>query len=171
MTDKSIIETVIQGAVVDLFRSLDIAVAPAPPLTGKQLREFPDLAAFVKFNSDAGSGTVCLGCPMGVLQLAEGTGDNPLAKEDWIRELMNQLMGGVKKRFLQFGVSLEVSLPSPASRQFIEQHGGGSHTGRVFPFRTMRGSVVLILDAVIDVRQFAYAGGVEVHDEGEIILF
>jgi len=172
MTNRSTVDTIIQGAVVDLFHSLEIASAPLAPAAGQPLRELPDLAAFVHFNAAAGSGVLCLGCPLSVVQLAEKATYTALAKEDWIRELMNQLMGRVKKRFLQFGVHLNASLPSPASKQFIDRHGGAvSPHSKTYTFRTIRGSVVVVLDAQIDDRQFAYCGAVQLRDEGDIILF
>lgn len=170
MNTRSTVDTIIQGAVVDLFHSLDIASAPLAPASGQPLRELPDLAAFVHFNAAAGSGVLCLGCPISVVQLAEKAAYTALAKEDWIRELMNQLMGRVKKRFLQFGVPLNASLPSPASKQFLDRHGASPHC-KIYSFRTIRGSVIVVLDAQIEDRQFSYCGAVQLRDEGDIILF
>lgn len=171
MNTRTTLDTIIQGAAVDLFHSLEIAAAPVSPSTARSLRELPDLAAFVNFSSKAGSGVLCLGCPLSVVQLAERTSSS-LPKEDWIRELMNQLMGRVKKRFLQFGVDLQVSLPSPASKQFMAQHGSeDSRYSRIYLFRTIRGAIVVIWDAPVDDSQLAYCGTVQLRDEGDIILF
>lgn len=172
MTTGGTIDTIIQGAVVDLFHSLGIAAAPLAPATLTAPRELPDLSAFVQFHATAGSGVLCLGCPLAVVSLAEQATRSVLGKEDWIRELMNQLMGRVKKRFLQFGVSLNASLPAPASKQFMDRHGSHvSKHSKSYAFRTIRGSALVILDGQIDERQFAYCGAVQLRDEGDIILF
>ncbi len=169
---RSTVDTIIQGAAVDLFHSLDIAAAPLTPVMGQGAPALPELAAFVSFTSAAGSGVLCMGCPLSVVQLAEKGATTVLAKEDWIRELTNQLVGRVKKRFLQFGVQLNARLPSPASQRFGERHGGAaSAASKTYVFRTIRGMVVVILDASLDDKQFCYCGGVQLRDEGDIILF
>ena len=172
VTGRRTVDTIIQGAAVDLFHSLDIAAAPLTPVMGQRVTALPELAAFVSFTSAAGSGVLCMGCPLSVVQLAEKGSVTVLAKEDWIRELTNQLVGRVKKRFLQFGVQLNARLPSPASQRFVERHGGAaSSASRAYLFRTIRGVVTVILDAQIDDKQFAYCGTVQLRDEGDIILF
>lgn len=171
MSPPALVETAVQASVVDLFRGLGVAVAPMPPASGRLPAQTPDLAAITQFTSPAASGILCLGCAMSVVQLAKGSASTEFAKEDWIREVVNQLMGGVKKRFLQFGVCLEVSLPVLATAKLIEQHTTGSPASKVFPFRTMRGDIVVILDATIDDRSFEYCGAVQLREEGEIILF
>jgi hypothetical protein len=172
MTSKSIVDTIIQGAAVDLFHTLDIAAAPLPPVRGQRaLDGLPELAAFVGFTSPAGSGTLRMGSPLSVVELAEKGSLTVLSKEDWIRELTNQLVGRVKKRFLQFGVLLTASLPSPANQQFVERQGSATTVSKTYLFRTIRGVVVVGLEGEIDGSQLAYCGSVQLPDEGDIILF
>jgi hypothetical protein len=41
----------------------------------------------------------------------------------------------------------------------------------VYEFRTLRGDVIVVVDALIDYSALAYAGALELANEGDIILF
>ncbi len=171
MSGRDIVDTILQGATVDLLHSLQIAAAPLPPVAATQTMQEADFSAFVDFTGIGCSGLLYLGCPLGVIQLAEERANSSLAKEDWVRELTNQLMGRVKKRFFQFGVALQASLPAPAGNQFLERHVSKEHPGKVYPLRTLRGTVVVVLVATIDHEKLVYCGDVHQPNEGDVILF
>ena len=172
MNGRSIVDTIIQGAAVDLLHSLEIAAAPLPPLLPSGNPEIPEFASFVQFDGVGCHGILCLATPKAVLEAsAAGTG-GALHAEDWLRELTNQLMGRIKKRFLHFSVTLRATLPGPVGDQFWTRYAEAS-TGinKVYPFRTLRGTVVVLLAGSIDHSKLAYCGEVSTRDEGDIILF
>jgi len=172
MSGRSIVDTIIQGAAVDLLHSLEIAAAPLPPLLPSGPPQIPELAAYVQFDGLGCQGLLCLAMPRPVLEAtAAGTGGAPHT-EDWLRELTNQLMGRIKKRFLHFSVTLRATLPAPVNDQFWARYAEASQgLNKAYPFRTLRGSVIVLLAGKIDHSKLVYCGDVSTRDEGDIILF
>jgi hypothetical protein len=168
----AIVDTIIQGAAVDLLHSLEIAAAPLPAANNRTLRENPDFSAYVRFAAPGCNGTLCLGCPAKVMELTKRDSASKIPQEDWIRELTNQLMGRVKKRFLQFSVTLQTSLPAPAGTQFLSRFcETAAAINRLYELRTLRGTVIVLLAAEIDSSKLVYSGHVRLRDEGDIIIF
>ena len=172
MNGRSIVDTIIQGAAVDLLHSLEIAAAPLPPLLPSGTPDIPGLASFVQFDGSGCHGLLCLAMPKTVLEASASTTGGAFHAEDWLRELTNQLMGRIKKRFLHFGVTLRATLPTPVADQFWARYSeAAAGIGKVYPFRTLRGNVVVLLAGSIDHSKLVYCGEVSTRDEGDIILF
>lgn len=166
MSSTDVLDAIIPAVSVELFHSLGIAAAPMPPAPGPARVEIPELVALGTFSAPGCVGSLYIGCPPGVVQLAQEALDAVLPPEDWIRELTNQLMGRVKRRFLQFGVAVETGLPALTNSSALKQLDG-----RTYSFRTLRGTIVVILDAEIDRQRLVYRDDVKLRAEGDIILF
>lgn len=103
-----------------------------------------------------------------VLLSAEPDGGAP--RDEWARELTNQLMGRIKNRLLQFGATLQIGLPSTADSN-AESQLERSSTLRVYTGRTLRGNVLLTLEGMPDESDLSYVGPEGLALEGDAILF
>ena len=134
---KNLIDAIVQGATVDLFRTYGVAVAPIPrspvPPTS-----FPEgYCGMISFNGQGFTGTLTLFVPAPILSLTKAGAQLPLHERDWIREMANQLMGRIKTRLLQLQVTLRVGLPSTMDRRMVERrHTSTSGSLLIFEFRT-----------------------------------
>jgi hypothetical protein len=90
--------------------------------------------------------------------------------DDWARELVNQLMGRIKNRFLQFGATLQIGLPASINPN-AEENPEHSSTLRVYTARTLRGDVLLTVDGMPEESELSYVGPEGLALEGDVILF
>jgi hypothetical protein len=91
-------------------------------------------------------------------------------RDEWARELANQLMGRIKNRLLQFSATLQLGLPS-TSDAATESGRERSATLRVYVGRTVRGNVLLTLEGMPEESELSYVGPEGLALEGEAILF
>lgn len=166
MSDEATVDSIIQSVAVDLLASHGVTAVPLPPTPSSKLPSPPDLVSFGRFDATGCTGSLYLGCPPGVVELAEDASGIALKRDDWIRELCNQLVGRVKRRFLQFGVLLHTGLPALGNKRLLRRP-----QGTAYYFRTIRGTFVVVLDAQIDAEVFVYQNDVQLQSEGDIILF
>ena len=166
MSDQEAVDSIIQDVAVNLLASHGVTAVPLPPTPSSKLPSPPDLVSFGRFDATGCTGSLYLGCPPGVAELAEDAAGIPLKHDDWMRELCNQLIGRVKRRFLQFGVSLHTGLPALGNKRLLRRP-----RGTAYYFRTLGGTFVVVLDAQIDTEVFVFQNDVQLRTEGDIILF
>ncbi len=169
---RAVLDTLMQSSTVDLFHSCGLAVAPLDRARTKQdeLR-FHELTAAITFSAPRFSGSLALGIPQDTFALIRQDPTRPYSARDWVREMANQLLGRVKSRLLQFGVTLHTGLPSVISREALERTRQRGPMFSLYAFRTLRGEIAVTLSGDIDHKIFVYNGTVDVPSEGDILLF
>lgn len=168
---RMVLETLIQSSTVDLFHASGIAVAPLPEsrLRADQLPAH-ELRAFISFSARGFTGSLGLFVPAAVFSLVQQPPTRTFGGGEWVRESINQLLGRIKARLLQFEVTLQLGLPQLVTPSALEQLGAQGILG-VYPFRTLRGEVVVTLSGKIDYSVLRYSGKCHIAAEGDIILF
>lgn len=167
---RSAFDTIIQSSTVDLFHACAVAVAPLARTWAASKAVAPErLLGTLPFRSPSMTGSAILSVPVAVFQAALGNGPRPPSAADWIREQTNQLLGRIKKRLSQFQVTLETGLPSIPTPDRLQCLQAG--TPSVYEFRTLRGEVMVVVDATIDYSALVYSGTLNLANEGDIILF
>jgi hypothetical protein len=168
---RATLDTIVQSSVVDLFHANKIAVAPVERVAVRPERvQLQELAAQIHFFGRGFTGTMTLGVPTTVFATIGHETGRRFDGRDWIREMTNQVFGRLKRRLLQFQVQLNASLPSALTREAFERELRRPGF-MVYPFRTLRGEVLLTLSGDIDHSQLAYAHGAAVLNDGDVILF
>jgi hypothetical protein len=170
---RGIIDSLVQGSLVDLFVAYGTSVAPLPRVAPQRVPTVPDVSAATSFShvGFAGqAGRITLSLPSAVLEAMMTAGGSKL-KNDWARELANQLLGRIKNRLLQFSVRLEVGASSSIDSKALVTQLHLSSSTRAYAGRTLRGEILATLDGLPDESQLVYVGGLKVATEGEAILF
>jgi hypothetical protein len=173
MTDsRNILSTIVQSAVIDLFRGYDVAVAPIRPQAISIRSGGVYVAATIGYTSKPMSGALVLNVPEELLLIAaKQMMSTSFRLDDFTRELVNQLLGRLKNRLLSYKVDLHLGLPSIVA----QAHGSVSHDEQQdtleFAFRSLRGEVFVTLRGAIDYRALVYWSGSAGGTEGEVILF
>jgi hypothetical protein len=93
---------------------------------------------------------------------------------DWIRELVNQLMGRVKNRLLSFGVHLQAGLPSSIGGELLDAQLERASGLRVYRARTLRGDIVATLEGTLHEHELNYrpsSSSASDASEGDLIIF
>jgi hypothetical protein len=170
---RGVVDSIIHSSVVELFHSMAVAVAPvARTLLGSQLRpKASDLMGVIRFNGKGFAGQLMLVIPVEVIALIRVEPDLPAKQRDWTRELTNQLMGRVKNRLMHFQIQPQIGLPTVWEREGLQRHGRFNDSAIGYLFRTLRGELLVILDATIDESVFVYSGTEKIGSEGDVILF
>jgi len=170
-TAPSFLDTIVQSATVDLFRSYGVAVAPVARRTVRPANLPEGHCGAISFNGQGVNGALTLFVPLPILGLTKpGMLQAPQAR-DWIRELTNQLMGRIKTRLLQLGVTLSMGLPSALDRRLVERRERPSGSLLVFEFRTIRDAITVTLEGAFDESGFKYSGTANPGSEGDVIIF
>jgi len=174
---RGLMDSIVQGAIVELFQSCGVAVAPRPR-AGLNINEIqiPEVSAAINFSwvQAAGrstAGRMTLSVPDALFAIMKVESTKRPQHFDWIRELTNQLAARIKHRFLPFDVALQVALPSLLSRQALEGQRSRMRATRIYLGRTLRGEILVTLDAEIDESRLIYAGPADVANEGDVIVF
>jgi hypothetical protein len=169
MRQKTLIDTILRAATVDLFHSCSVAIAPVPEATQPLSTTLPEVAAFIDFSAPGFSGTLYLCCPAELVPREDAK--RKVSAEDWVRELVNQLLGRIKKRLAQSRVDLHAGLPKTGNAELIQRHFARVKHARCYEFRTLRGSIMILIDGVVRDSIVDYSGEAAVAREGDIILF
>jgi hypothetical protein len=111
-----------------------------------------------------------LSMPREVFVLLKTDASGAAPRDEWARELTNQLVGRVKNRLLQFGVTLQIGLPVVSDAQ-VEGRRERPAGLRVYTGRTVRGNVLLTLEGMPEESELSYVGPEGVVAEGELIMF
>lgn len=170
---RAVVDSIIQSSAVELFHSLAVSVAPvAGTLLGSRVRpKDTDLMGVIRFTGKGFTGQLTLAIPVEVINLIRIEPNLPAKQRDWTRELTNQLMGRIKNRLMHFQIQPQVGLPTVWEREGIQRHVRFSDSAIGYLFRTLRGELLVILDATIDESVFVYSGTETIGSEGDVILF
>jgi len=175
---RGLMDTIVQGALVELFQSCGVAVAPQPRgrLDPTQLK-IPEVSAGIGFTlAQSTKATPCAGrltlsVPEALFSIMKTETLRRPQQFDWVRELTNQLAARIKHRLLPFCAAMQPLLPSLLSREALESQRVRFPSMRIYLGRTLRGDLLVTLDGNIDESRLVYSGPVDVGNAGDIIVF
>ena len=168
---RGAIDALVQATLVDLFAAYGVAVAPLPRCTAPRAPKLPELsAAAALVIRRGGPGRLTLSLPGAVLELMKHS-DTVTLKEDWTRELCNQLAGRLKNRLLHFSVHIDVGALASLESSTLARQLLSLASARVYAVRTLRGEVVVTLQGMPEERELVYVGAGPSVNEGEAIWF
>lgn len=170
---RTTIDIILQGSAVELFHAHGVAVAPLGSSPVGDQQRYYDSVGMIGFDAVAFSGTLTLSIPTPVFDVYCESRD-PAEKTtlaDWTQELTNQLLGRIKNRLTMFQTSLRSHLPSAMSGSALERLRKRSPDEVLYRFRTLRGDIIVTLDAPLGNATLTYSGATQVAQEGEVILF
>lgn len=168
---RAVLETMIQSSTVDLFHALGIAVAPLP-----QSRPDPTLStsgalmAMISFNGAGMTGSLGMLVPGVVFDLVKQDPLRPFTGPAWVQDSVNQLLGRIKARLLQFQVTIQMGLPMKLDDKGLKQIVTQGIVA-TYRFRTLRGEIAITLSGKIDYSKLNYSNQVSFASEGDIIIF
>jgi len=170
---RGALDSLVQGALVDLFAAYAVAVAPLPRQLRMVATTLPDISAAMAFTvlgTTGRKGRLTLSIPTSVLDRMPLSAGSAL-KADWTRELTSQLMGRVKNRLLQFNVRLQVGVSTLIDSKNLAHQLATAHDTRVYAARTLRGEAVVTIDGLPEDSELIYVGNNNQASEGDAILF
>ena len=175
---RGLMDTIVQGALVELFQSCGVAVAPQPRgrLDLSQLK-IPEVSAAISFTlAQSVKATPCpgrltLSLPEALFTIMKAESMRRPQQLDWARELTNQLAARIKHRLLPFGAAMQPLLPSLITRDTLEGQRARFASMRIYLGRTLRGDVLVTLDGMIDESRLVYSGPAEIGNAGDVIIF
>jgi hypothetical protein len=170
---RATIDIILQGSTVELFHAHGVAVAPLGSSPVGSQRRYHDCVGMIGFDGASFSGTLTLSIPTPVFELHCETRDasETTTLVDWTQELVNQLLGRVKNRLTMFQANLQAHLPSVMSGIAMERLRKRTSSEVLYRFRTLRGDIIVTLDAPLGDGVLTYSGVTAVAQEGDIILF
>jgi hypothetical protein len=179
---RGIVDALLQGALVELFQAYDVALAPLPRGARGDAAQQPDLSALIGFStstndgkSTTANGKLSLSVPSQLFDVMRRDSAHFGRSADWMRELVNQLMGRFKNRLLPYGARLQAGLPSSIGREALEAQLARAANLRTYRARTLRGEVVATLEGTLNENELVYVGQPKacptLASEGELILF
>lgn len=167
---RGAIDSLVQGALVELFSAYSVALAP----TARQLRSvvpsLPEVSGSVGFTAPKGQGRVTLSLPAAVMNLMPASAGRA-AHGDWVRELTNQLIGRIKNRLLQFNVRLLVGISVSVDSAELVRALVPSPGLRIYQARTLRGGVIVTAEGLPNESELVWVGQSNLRAEGDMILF
>ncbi|HWP06626.1 MAG TPA: hypothetical protein VNN72_12825 [Polyangiaceae bacterium] len=168
---RAMLETMIQSSTVDLFHAVGIAVGPiAASKVDNGAVESRALMAMISFGGPGARGTLGLLVPTGVFEMVRQDPARPFTGMAWVQDSVNQLLGRLKARLLQFQMPLQMGLPlsmdEKALRSLLSQG-----ILAAYRFRTLRGEISVTLSGKIDYARLNYASQMTYASEGDIVLF
>ena len=125
----------------------------------------------IRFSGKGYTGLLTLAVPVEVIDLTRKESKLATNQRDWTRELTNQLMGRIKNRLMRFQIQPQIALPTVWEREGPLRHGKFSDAAIGYLFRTLRGQLLVVLDASIDESVFNYSGSEITGSEGDVIFF
>jgi hypothetical protein len=177
---RGLLDTMVQGSIVDLFLSCGLAVAPQPrSVLQMATAAGREVSAVISFTSRQGSqepprpGRLALSIPEELFALMKLESTRQPQPFDWVRELTNQLAALLKHRLLPFDVEMQPGLPSLVSRAMLEEHQTRTRfpNARTYIARTLRSEIIVTLQCEIDELRLNYAGAVDIASAGDVIVF
>lgn len=167
---RGAIDSLVLGSLVDLFQAYGVAVAPLPRAAPGRAPAIPELSAAIAFTRDGGgSGRLTLSTPNAVLDLTRNGATG--MRQDWVRELTNQLMGRIKNRLLHFSARVEVGALNLLDSKLVTAHLERTQKVRVYAGRTLRGEVVVTIEGLPEESALVYVGAGTLPSEGDALFF
>lgn len=175
---RGLMDTIVQGALVELFQSCGVAVAPQPRgrMDVSQLK-IPEVSAAISFTlaqsvkATPCAGRMTLSLPEALFSIMRAETTRRPQQLDWVRELTNQLAARIKHRLLPFGAAMQPLLPSLITRESMEGLRHRFPSMRIYLGRTLRGDVLVTLDGSIDESRLVYSGPADIGNAGDVIIF
>lgn len=151
------VDSLVQGALVELFNAHGVAVAPLPrTLVGRP--GVPDVSVVATFKqSGVGEGRLTLSMPSELVDYMNGSAPTSV-RLDRARELTNQLIGRIKNRLLPLAVRLEIGLLSLLDPKLLQHQLQDLSNLRAYEGRTLRGSVLVTIQGLPPDSTLAYVG-------------
>ena len=175
---RGLMDTIVQGSLVDLFQSCGVAVAPQPRGRSNFAQlEIPEISAAINFTLVQTAGTpptqgrLTLSLPEALFGIMKTESVRRPQQFDWVRELTNQLAARIKHRLLPLCTAMQPLLPSMLTREALEGLRIRFPTMRIYLGRTLRGDVLVTLDGNIDESRLNYTGPVDLGTAGDVIVF
>lgn len=169
---QATLDVIVQSSTVELFQHLNVAVAP---VRRAQVRvrehQYKDLVGVVSFEAPKLSGVLTLSLDSSLLDSMPDVPSDAGRRRDWLRELVNQLVGRIKNRLINFQVTLRIGLPTAMNGRALEVKQRHFEMLSVYVFRTIRGEVVVTLEGDVSPQALSYVGTSLVPGEGELIEF
>lgn len=168
---RTILATIVQSSVVELFRGQNITVAPRP--RGQIPAKLDDtfVGASIGFTSAPISGTLLLLVSRSLFLSANPAQPTAAKSVELTRELSNQLLGRIKNRLLTYRIILQMGLPVAVASNARNLGRGDSPEFLEYGFQSLRGEVYVSLRGRMDFTAVAYSGALEAANEGDVILF
>ena len=175
---RGLMDTIVQGSLVELFQSCGVAVAPQPRgrLDVSQVK-IPEISAAISFTlaqsvkATPCAGRITLSLPEALFTIMKAETTRRPQQLDWVRELTNQLAARIKHRLLPFGAAMQPLLPSLITRESMEGLRHRFPSMRIYLGRTLRGDVLVTLDGSIDESRLVYSGPADIGNAGDVIIF
>lgn len=151
------IDALVQASLVELFNAYGVAVAPLP--RSSKAPTLPDVCVAAAFRSGADSGRVTLSLPSELLDHMKGA-ETTAVRQDWARELANQLVGRIKNRLLPFGIRLDIGALTLLDPKRLQHQLEQQPAARVYAGRSLRGPVLVTVQGLPHDSALSYVGGV-----------
>ena len=171
---RTTLDVILQSAAVDLFHNSGFAVAPLASCPVERLQRYHEHVAMLGFDGPGLMGALTLSIPGALLDARAESSPTPAGSSnmlDWMSELSNQLFGRVMNRLAVFQLRLRPHVPIGLSGPVLERLRKRTPTEVLYRFRTVRGDILVTLDAPLDDVTLAYSGSAQVAHEGDVILF
>jgi hypothetical protein len=175
---RGLIDTIVHGAMVELFQSCGVAIAPQHRARVEVAKlQLPEISAAINFSLTQDQkpmprpGQLTLSIPEALFPLMKAESSRRPAFSDWVRELTNQLAARIKHRLLPFGAAMQPLLPTVLTREALERMRPRFPTLRIYVGRTLRGDALVTWDAAVDDTRLNYSGPADVGTAGDIIVF
>lgn len=162
---RKTLDVILQSAAVDLFHNSGFAVAPLASCPVERLQRYHEHVAMLGFDGPQLMGVLTLSIPEALLPPGSAS------ILDWMGELSNQLFGRVMNRLAVFQLKLRPRVPIGLSGPILERLRKRTPSEVLYRFRTVRGDILVTLDAPLDDVTLAYSGTAQVAHEGDVILF
>ena len=168
---RAVLETMIQSSTVDLFHAAGIAVAPLPSSRADPTAiTSRALMSVISFSGSGMSGTLGMLIPSAVFELVKQDPLRPFTGPAWVQDSVNQLLGRIKARLLQFQVTIQMGLPMKLDESGLKQLVTQGIVA-TYRFRTLRGEIAITLSGKIDYSKLNYSNQTTFASEGDIIIF
>ncbi len=151
------IDSLVQGALVDLFNGYGVALAPLPRASAASAT-LPEISVGASFSNSGVVGRLTLAIPGPLLEHMK-PGEATSVRMDWARELTNQLLGRIKNRLLPFGVRLEIGLLTLLDVSLLRHQLTDAAGLRIYLGRTLRGLVLVSARGLPEDSSLSYVGG------------
>lgn len=157
---------------MELFHFYGVAIAPADTgLSREEARLHSDPASTVDFSARGFSGVLALSAHPGVFRAMTGVPPMVDGVGDWMREVVNQLMGKVKGRLARFQIALQAELPQLRNPSDVERRNRSFRQQFCYSFRTLKGEVLVTLSGDFDESSLAFSNASPLPLDGKVILF
>lgn len=168
---RSTVDIILQSSGVELFHENGMAVAPLAPCAVGALQRYHETVALLNFAGPGFTGALTLSIPQPLFAARASDSNLQAGIVDWVAELSNQLFGRLMNRLAVFQLRLKPQLPIGMSGPVLERLRKRTSSELLYRFRTVRGDILVTLDAPLDDVTLAYSGSAEVAHAGDIILF